>query len=326
LSVAHLHMMLVEDNPPWRRPGQRQCGGCCCGRDTAASTAGRAARVAPGGCGAVPRLEKADHDWPCVAGAQVRMATFSQHHVDGLDLALSPLAYMLKCFPLTKDQEQRCAAAAAAPARQRLNSPVAVLVSQHLPDVLRARVGRAAPREGRRSQVLAPAAARAPARSRAAPLCPTLLCPSRARACAQRAPGLVRRGRRAGAAANVHAERGAEVARRVRARHLRAAAHPAAGRAQQPPGARGAALPGRCRACMRYGAPLCMTGGSQALPVCLVCSRALTPLACSAGPGCCGGPGAGGRPLPPPIAPRRHCMPGMCCGHACACEPGDGGS
>ena len=37
------------------------------------------------------------------------MATFSQHHVDGLDLALTPLQYMLKCFPLTKDQEQRCA-------------------------------------------------------------------------------------------------------------------------------------------------------------------------------------------------------------------------
>ena len=35
------------------------------------------------------------------------MATFSQHHVDGLDLALTPLQYMLKCFPLTKDQEQR---------------------------------------------------------------------------------------------------------------------------------------------------------------------------------------------------------------------------
>lgn len=40
------------------------------------------------------------------------MATFSQHHVDGLDLALTPLQYMLKCFPLTKDQEQRYAAPA----------------------------------------------------------------------------------------------------------------------------------------------------------------------------------------------------------------------
>ena len=30
---------------------------------------------------------------------QVRLAVFSQHHVDGLDLALSPLQYMLKVFP-----------------------------------------------------------------------------------------------------------------------------------------------------------------------------------------------------------------------------------
>ncbi len=58
-----------------------------------------------------------------MTGAQVRMATFSQHHVDGLDLALSPLAYMLKCFPLTKDQEQRCAPAAAAAARSRSSPP-----------------------------------------------------------------------------------------------------------------------------------------------------------------------------------------------------------
>ena len=38
---------------------------------------------------------------------KVRMATFSQHHMDGLDLALSPLQYMLHCFPGTKDQQQR---------------------------------------------------------------------------------------------------------------------------------------------------------------------------------------------------------------------------
>ena len=40
--------------------------------------------------------------------AKVRMAVFSQHHVDGLDLALTPLAYMLASFPNTKDQEHRC--------------------------------------------------------------------------------------------------------------------------------------------------------------------------------------------------------------------------
>ena len=37
------------------------------------------------------------------------MATFSQHHVDGLDLALSPLAAMLRMFPGTKEQPMRCA-------------------------------------------------------------------------------------------------------------------------------------------------------------------------------------------------------------------------
>lgn len=38
---------------------------------------------------------------------KVRMATFSQHHVDGLDLALTPLQVMLRAFPLVKDQELR---------------------------------------------------------------------------------------------------------------------------------------------------------------------------------------------------------------------------
>ena len=35
------------------------------------------------------------------------MATFSQHHVDGLDLALTPIQAMLKAFPNTKEQEMR---------------------------------------------------------------------------------------------------------------------------------------------------------------------------------------------------------------------------
>lgn len=39
---------------------------------------------------------------------QVRLATFSQHHVDGLDLALTPLQYMMRSFPGTKDEQQRC--------------------------------------------------------------------------------------------------------------------------------------------------------------------------------------------------------------------------
>ena len=41
---------------------------------------------------------------------QIRMATFSQHHVDGLDLALTPLTYMVKALahdPTIKEQEIR---------------------------------------------------------------------------------------------------------------------------------------------------------------------------------------------------------------------------
>ena len=38
---------------------------------------------------------------------QVRLATFSQHHVDGMDLALTPLAYMAKCFPDAKEEIHR---------------------------------------------------------------------------------------------------------------------------------------------------------------------------------------------------------------------------
>lgn len=32
---------------------------------------------------------------------QVRMAVFSQHHVDGLDLTSNPLLYMMRCFPVS---------------------------------------------------------------------------------------------------------------------------------------------------------------------------------------------------------------------------------
>ncbi|CAD7697954.1 unnamed protein product, partial [Ostreobium quekettii] len=39
--------------------------------------------------------------------AKVRFATFSQHHVDGLDLALTPLQYMKKMFPDSKEQVHR---------------------------------------------------------------------------------------------------------------------------------------------------------------------------------------------------------------------------
>ena len=32
---------------------------------------------------------------------QVRIAVFSQHHVDGLDLSSNPLLYMMRCFPVS---------------------------------------------------------------------------------------------------------------------------------------------------------------------------------------------------------------------------------
>jgi hypothetical protein len=38
---------------------------------------------------------------------KVRLAVFSQHHVDGLDLALTPLRYIAKCFPDAKDPQHR---------------------------------------------------------------------------------------------------------------------------------------------------------------------------------------------------------------------------
>lgn len=38
---------------------------------------------------------------------KVRMATFNQHHVDGIDLALTPIQALLEAFPLSKDQEIR---------------------------------------------------------------------------------------------------------------------------------------------------------------------------------------------------------------------------
>jgi hypothetical protein len=43
----------------------------------------------------------------CDCCLQVRLAVFSQHHVDGLDLALSPLQIMLNSYAGLKDQEAR---------------------------------------------------------------------------------------------------------------------------------------------------------------------------------------------------------------------------
>ena len=38
---------------------------------------------------------------------RTRFATFSQHHVDGLDLALNPLQYLCRCFAGTPEQDLR---------------------------------------------------------------------------------------------------------------------------------------------------------------------------------------------------------------------------
>ena len=37
----------------------------------------------------------------------MRLATFSQHHVDGLDLALTPLAVMIRTYPGLKEEKAR---------------------------------------------------------------------------------------------------------------------------------------------------------------------------------------------------------------------------
>ena len=34
---------------------------------------------------------------------QVRIAVFSQHHVDGLDLSSNPLLYMMRCYPVSSN-------------------------------------------------------------------------------------------------------------------------------------------------------------------------------------------------------------------------------
>ncbi|GAB4834615.1 ATP-binding cassette sub- F member 3 [Ancistrocladus abbreviatus] len=39
--------------------------------------------------------------------AKVRIAVFSQHHVDGLDLSSNPLLYMMRCYPGVPEQKLR---------------------------------------------------------------------------------------------------------------------------------------------------------------------------------------------------------------------------
>lgn len=63
-------------------PGQGQAAAKC--------------RAAPA---AVHDVVPAPSALPHMRALQVRLAVFSQHHVDGLDLALTPLQYMAKTFP-----------------------------------------------------------------------------------------------------------------------------------------------------------------------------------------------------------------------------------
>lgn len=51
------------------------------------------------GCIFVPLSDLAS--FACFSCPQVRIAVFSQHHVDGLDLSSNPLLYMMRCYPVS---------------------------------------------------------------------------------------------------------------------------------------------------------------------------------------------------------------------------------